>query len=143
LKIVETDINVRYQETDQMGVVYHANYLVWFEIGRTAFFEALGFQYAAMEEQGVVSPVVDANVKFKYPVRYGQTAKVKTWVEDYDGLKVIYGYEIFDGNGRTAVTGTTSHVCVKKDTFRPLSTRKKFPELHEAYIKAMDTKDEQ
>ncbi|MBB6452804.1 acyl-CoA thioester hydrolase [Salirhabdus euzebyi] len=136
MKIVESEIKVRYQETDQMGVVYHANYLVWFEIGRTDFIEALGFQYHELEEQGIVSPVLDANVQFKSPIRYGQKAYVKTWVDQYDGLKVTYGYEIVNGKGETAVTGKTTHVCVTKDRFRPVSTRKKFPQLHEAYLKA-------
>lgn len=68
MKVVETPIQVRYQETDMMGVVYHANYLVWFEIGRTAFIEELGFKYSEIEKQGVVSPVIDANISFKHPV---------------------------------------------------------------------------
>ncbi|MRG85284.1 acyl-CoA thioesterase [Salinibacillus xinjiangensis] len=136
MKIVEANIKVRYQETDQMGVVYHGNYLVWFEIGRTEFLEALGFKYAEMEKEGIVSPVVDANLQFKSPIRYGDDVVIKTWVDQYDGLKVVYAYEIVDGEGKTAVTGTTSHVCVKKDSFRPVSTRKKFPELHQAYIQA-------
>ncbi|WP_102028329.1 acyl-CoA thioesterase [Salirhabdus sp. Marseille-P4669] len=140
MKISEAEVTVRYQETDQMGVVYHANYLVWFEIGRTKFMEDLGFQYHEMEEEGIVVPVVDANIQFKQPVRYGQTAKVKTWLLTYTGVKIVYGYEILDGNGETAVTGTTTHVCVKKETFKPISTRKKFPALHEAYVKA--TRDE-
>lgn len=131
-----TEVKVRYQETDQMGVVYHANYLVWFEIGRTSLIEQLGFHYHEMEEVGVVSPVIDASIQFKRPVRYGQVAKVRTWIEEYDGLKVTYGYEIQDGEGHLAVSGWTKHVCVKKDTFRPISIRKTFPDWHEAYMKA-------
>ncbi|MCP8616407.1 acyl-CoA thioesterase [Salirhabdus salicampi] len=136
MKLVETDIKVRYQETDQMGVVYHANYLVWFEIGRTAFIEELGFQYHDMEAEGIVSPVVDAQMQFKHPVRYGQIAKVITWLKEYDGLKVTYGYKILDGNGAVAVTGSTQHVCVKKESFRPVSIRKAFPAWHKAYLAA-------
>ncbi|GAA0496355.1 thioesterase family protein [Salinibacillus aidingensis] len=136
MKVVETDIQVRYQETDQMGVVYHANYLVWFEIGRTRFLEELGFQYHEMEKEDIVSPVLDADVQFKTPVRYGEQARVKTWIDSYDGLKVVYAYEIRNGNDEVSVTGKTSHVCVKKDSFRPVSTRKKFPALHEAYLEA-------
>ncbi|MBO8155113.1 MAG: acyl-CoA thioesterase [Bacillaceae bacterium] len=131
-----TDIKVRYQETDQMGVVYHANYLVWFEIGRTALIEQLGFNYHEMEESGVVSPVIDASIQFKKPVRYGQTAKVRTWIDEYDGLRVTYGYEIFDGDGNSAVTGWTKHVCVKKENFKPISIRRTFPDWHEAYMNA-------
>ncbi|TGB04654.1 acyl-CoA thioesterase [Halobacillus salinus] len=141
MKIVETPIQVRYQETDMMGVVYHANYLVWFEIGRTAFIDALGFKYSEIENQGVVSPVIDANMSFKTPVRYGEDAQVKTWVEEYDGLRVTYGYEIVHGDGEIAVTGKTKHVIVKKDNFRPVSIRRSFPDWHEAYLKAMENEN--
>ncbi|QST01694.1 acyl-CoA thioesterase [Pontibacillus sp. ALD_SL1] len=136
MMITTTEVKVRYQETDQMGVVYHANYLVWFELGRTAFIEALGFQYHEMESSGVVSPVVDANIQFKTPLRYGQTAIVNTWLEYYDGIRVTYGYEIQTPNGEVAVTGATKHVCVKKESFKPVSIRRVFPEWHEAYMNA-------
>lgn len=133
MKKVCTTIEVRYQETDQMGVVYHANYLVWFEIGRTKFIEKLGFQYADMEKHGVVSPVTDAQLSFKKPIRYGEMATVETWLEKYDGIRTTYGYHIKDKEGNIAISGTTQHVIVKKDTFRPLSLRKAFPEWHAAY----------
>ncbi|RPF55885.1 acyl-CoA thioesterase [Aquisalibacillus elongatus] len=133
----EADVKVRYQETDQMGVVYHANYLVWFEIGRTQLIEQLGFSYASMESAGVVSPVVDIQAKYKKPVRYGQTAKVKTWIDYYDGFRVVYGYEVYTEDGTLAVTGHSTHVCVKKETFKPISIKKHFPDWHEAYMNAM------
>ncbi|SES78001.1 acyl-CoA thioester hydrolase [Oceanobacillus limi] len=135
---VETPIEVRYQETDQMGVVYHANYLIWFEIGRTKFIEELGFSYTEMEEKEIVSPVVDANLSFKHPIRYGDRPKIETWLEEYDGIRSVYGYKIVNQDGKTAVTGTTKHVIVKKDSFRPLSLRKKFPDWHEAYSAALE-----
>ncbi|MFC4557235.1 acyl-CoA thioesterase [Virgibacillus kekensis] len=132
---VSTPIEVRYQETDQMGVVYHANYLVWFEIGRTKFIENLGLRYAEMEEHNVVSPVVDAQVSFKKPIRYGEGATVEAWVESYDGLRTVYGYSILNQHGEIAVSGTTKHVIVNKETFRPLSLRRTFPEWHNAYMR--------
>lgn len=137
MKKVLTPIHVRYQETDQMGVVYHANYLVWFEIGRTAFIEELGLSYFNMEQAGVVSPVVKANMDFKQPIRYGQPAYIETWIVAYDGLRTTYGYEIRDEEGNIAVTGTTDHVIVKKENFRPISVRRKFPDWHEAYLSAL------
>lgn len=130
---VKTPIEVRYQETDQMGVVYHANYLVWFEIGRTKFIENLGLSYAKMEEENVVSPVIDANLSFKQPIRYGEKAFVETWLEHYDGLRTVYGYHILNAENEIAVSGTTKHVIVNKETFRPLSLRRTFPEWHEKY----------
>lgn len=133
--ISETKVDVRYSETDQMGVVYHANYLVWMEIGRTKLIEDLGFTYAGMEKDGILAPVIEANVSYKQPLRYGQTAHIKTWIEEYDGLRVTYGYEIY--NEKTlAITGFTKHVCVKSDTFRPISLRKMYPDWHKAYEEA-------
>ncbi|MBS4203485.1 acyl-CoA thioesterase [Lederbergia citrea] len=134
--ISETDIEVRYAETDQMGIVYHANYLVWMEIGRTKLIEKLGFKYAEMEKDGILAPVIDVHAKYLQPVKYGESSKIKTWIEDYDGLRVTYGYEILTGTGQLAVTGFTKHVCVKGDTFRPVSLRKLYPEWHQAYENA-------
>ncbi|MGP4107089.1 acyl-CoA thioesterase [Virgibacillus sp. L01] len=135
---VRTPIEVRYQETDQMGVVYHANYLVWFEIGRTKFIENLGLTYADMEKNGVVSPVVDAQISFKKPIRYGEDTTVETWVETYDGIRTVYAYNIINHNNDIAVSGTTKHVIVHKDTFRPLSLRKAFPDWHQAYLQQLN-----
>lgn len=135
---IRTPIDVRYQETDQMGVVYHANYLVWFEIGRTKFIEMLGLSYSNMEKNDVVSPVTDAQISFKKPVRYGEQAIVETWLEKYDGIRTVYGYNIMDEQETIAVSGTTQHVIVKKENFRPLSLRKAFPEWHQAYIQQIE-----
>lgn len=128
-------IEVRYAETDQMGVVYHANYLVWCEIGRTKIIEEIGFKYADMEKEGVLSPVTNVQFSYKYPAKYGDIVEVKTWVEEYTGVKVIYGYEIVNQEGKVCVTGTSEHVCVDKDSFRPISIKRKFPNWHAAYEK--------
>jgi acyl-CoA thioester hydrolase len=135
---IRTPIEVRYQETDQMGVVYHANYLVWFEIGRTKFIEHLGLHYIEMEQNNIVSPVVDAQISFKKPVRYGEKVFVETWLEEYDGIRTVYGYQIVDHQGEVRVSGSTKHVIVKKDSFRPLSLRKAFPNWHELYLKNIE-----
>lgn len=130
------EVEVRYAETDQMGVVYHANYLVWMEVGRTKLIQDLGFNYAAMEKDGIISPVLDIQISYKRPLRYGETATVKTWIEEYDGIRSTYGYEILTGDGELAVTAFSKHVCVKKETFRPVPFRKYYPEWHEAYENA-------
>ncbi|WP_377889130.1 acyl-CoA thioesterase [Alkalihalobacillus sp. R86527] len=133
--ISTTPINVRYAETDQMGVVYHANYLIWFELGRTTLINDLGFHYADMEKEGILSPVVDIEASYKRPVRYGDEVRVNTWVEHYDGLRVVYGYEVMKEDDTVCVTGKSVHTCVKKETFRPISIRKRFPEWHKEYEK--------
>ncbi|MBR7553156.1 acyl-CoA thioesterase [Allobacillus sp. GCM10007491] len=137
--INQTDVTVRYQETDQMGVVYHSNYFVWFEIGRTRLIEQLGFDYIAMEEEGILAPVIDIQASYKTPVRYGQTARVKTKISEYNGFRVTYSYEIYTEDNQLSVTGTSTHVCVKKSNFRPISIKKHFPELHKTYLNAMES----
>ena len=137
MKISSREIEVRYAETDQMGVVYHANYLVWMELGRTQLIKELGFNYAEMEKDGIISPVLDIQASYKKPLRYGDTATIKTWVEEYDGIRSVYKYEIYNGEGELALTGSSKHVCVKKDSFRPISLKRSYPDWHEAYLQAM------
>jgi len=120
----DKEIEIRYAETDQMGVVYHANYLVWMEIGRTALIEDLGFTYAGLEKDGYLSPVTDLSIQYKASMKYGQKATVRTWVESHGKLRTMYGYEILHEDGTIAATAKSEHVVVRKDTFRPVSMKK-------------------
>jgi acyl-CoA thioester hydrolase len=132
--ITETvEIDVRYAETDQMGVVYHANYLIWCEIGRTSLMGKLGISYLAMEESGVLAPVTNVNMNYKAPARYGRKMFITTWIEAYTGVRVTYGYEISDEKNNLCMQGTSEHVLVNKKDFRPLSMKKHFPEWHALY----------
>lgn len=134
--VSERTIDVRYAETDKMGIVHHANYIIWMEVGRTGLIEDMGFSYADMEKSGILAPVLDVQVSYKKPLTYGDKAIIRTWIERYDGFKVVYGYRIVNTEEETTVTGFTSHVCVKEDTFRPIRMSKMFPEWHEAYEEA-------
>lgn len=131
--ISEKEIEVRYAETDQMGVVYHANYLVWLEVGRTAIIKELGYTYAGLEAEGYLSPVIDLSIQYKAAMKYGQTATVRTWIESHGKLRTTYGYEVLHEDGTVAVTATTEHVLVKKENFRPVSLRKVHPEWDAKY----------
>ncbi len=131
--ISEKEIEVRYAETDQMGVVYHANYLVWMEIGRTKLIEDLGYTYAGLEAKGYLSPVIDLSIQYKASMKYGQKAIVKTWVESHGKLRTLYGYEITHEDGTVAATATSEHVLVKKETFRPTRLAKIDAELDAKY----------
>ncbi|MFS0782124.1 acyl-CoA thioesterase [Bacillus sp. 1P06AnD] len=131
--ISKKEIEVRYAETDQMGVVYHANYIIWLELGRTQIVEDLGFRYADMEKDGIVSPVMDVQISYKKPMTYGDTATVHTWIEKYNGVKTVYGYEIYNQHNDLIVTANSTHACVKKDSFRPISLKREYPDWHQAY----------
>ncbi|MGM9949623.1 MAG: acyl-CoA thioesterase [Lysinibacillus sp.] len=122
--VSEKQVEIRYAETDQMGVVYHANYVIWCEIGRTQLVKDLGFDYAELERSGYVSPVLDLSVQYKKALRYGQTATVRTWVESHGRLRTTYGYEILHEDGSVAATAKSQHTLVHKETFRPVALRK-------------------
>lgn len=139
--VSEKQIEIRYAETDQMGVVYHANYLVWMEIGRTQLVKDAGFNYAGLEEQGYLSPVLDLSIQYKKAMRYGQIATVRTWVEAHSKLKTVYGYEILHEDGSLAATATSLHTLVKKDSFRPFPLSKVDPEWDAKYSEIAHSKN--
>jgi acyl-CoA thioester hydrolase len=114
-----TELRVRYAETDQMGVVYHANYLVWCEIGRTDYIRALGQSYADMERAGIALAVSDAALRFVGSARYDDPITVWTRLEALRSRSLTFSYRIAHGtSGRTLVTATTSLVALDR-TGRP------------------------
>jgi acyl-CoA thioester hydrolase len=131
--IATQEIQLSYADTDMMGVIYHANYLKWFELGRTGLIEDLGYHYLDMEKAGYYAPVYNANITYKKAIRYGDKAFVQTWVEENQGLKTVYGYRIINGQGEICAEGTTTHVLVKKDSFKPVQFKKAFPEWFQKY----------
>lgn len=131
-------IPVRYAETDKMAVVYHANYLLYFEDARTRFLEELGYPYARIEQAGYMSPVVSFEVRYGEPLRYGDVAIVRTWVSESSGTKTTYSYEVFKQGddvevAKPCVTGTSTHCLVDSNTFKPVSIKRTLPELFDLY----------
>ncbi len=104
--VTETEIRVRYAETDQMGVVHHANYLVWFEIGRTNHMRHLGVSYRQLEERGVRLPVVEAVLRYRAPARYDDLVRIRCWVRRAGSRLVEFGNAVdrVEG-GRLLATG--------------------------------------
>ena len=133
-----TAIPVRYAETDKMAVVYHANYLLYFEDARTRFLEELGYPYARIEQAGYMSPVVSFEVRYGEPLLYGDVAIVRTWVSESSGTKTTYSYEVFKQGddvevAKPCVTGTSTHFLVDSNTFKPVSIKRTLPELFDLY----------
>ena len=102
-----TDFRVRYAETDRMGVVYHANYLIWCEIGRVELMRALGHDYASLEEQGTGLAVTDARVRYLSPARFDDAIRVTTTLAGVRSRAVSFDYEIT--NAATGVRLATAH----------------------------------
>jgi len=117
---VETTVNVRYAETDKMGVVYYANYLVWFEVGRVAWCKAKGFHYADMEAQdGRFLMVAEASCRYKAPARFGEDVVVRTSLARATDRIIRYRYEIRrKTGGELLATGETAHV-ITDSKYRP------------------------
>lgn len=127
----ETSLRVRYEETDQMGVVYHANYLTWFEVGRTEFIRHAGYPYSAFEERGILLPVIHAQLHYKVPARYDDEVIVRTKVKNFSGVRIAFSYEIIHKqSNELLVSGETEHVWVNKQ-FRPINLKKAWPEVAE------------
>jgi acyl-CoA thioester hydrolase len=111
-RVVETTLRVRYAETDTMGVVYHANYFIWFEVGRGDYFRAFGEDYGEWERLGYYLPVSEANARFHAPARYADLVTVRTWVEEARSRSVTLGYEVLDQTSqKRLVSGWTKHIC--------------------------------
>lgn len=129
-----TEVEVRYKETDQMGVVHHANYLVWFELGRTNHIKQFGFTYRHMEEKGVLLPVINVQISYKRPCHYGEVATIKTKLKKYDGVRIVFYYEVFNENGDLAVSGETEHTFVNNESFKPIMLRKRHRNWHDLFL---------
>jgi acyl-CoA thioester hydrolase len=125
------DVTVRYFETDQMGVVHHVNYLVWFELGRTDLCERSGYPYADIERRGYRLMNSALHARYRRPARYGDTVRVTCWIEHIASRAIHFAYEVHRGN-ELLVTGRTEHVWVEIATDRPCRAP---DELREAFEK--------
>jgi acyl-CoA thioester hydrolase len=125
----EARIRVRYAETDQMGVVYYSNYLIWMEVGRVELCKTLGFNYRDMErEDGIFLAVAEANCRYRSPARFDDEVIVKTWIEEANTRIVTFAYEMrVAGEDRELAKGFTRHVFVNREM-----QRTKLPERYHA-----------
>jgi acyl-CoA thioester hydrolase len=113
--IVKTSFRVRYAETDAMGVVYHTNYIVWFEVGRGEYMRQRGGDYAEVEREGCFFAVSEVYCRYVAPARYGDLVTVRTWIEEVKSRGLTFVYEVVMAEtGQTLVTGWTRHVCVDR-----------------------------
>ena len=115
----EARVRVRYAETDQMGVVYHANYLVWFEVGRVEFIRQLGLDYKSMEEDGALIAVAEATARYKAPARYDDELIVRTSLAGVRGPIVRFRYAVVRAADEMILCeGETVHFVVGRDMKR-------------------------
>src|ERR1051325_4450713 len=111
--IADARVKVRYAETDQMGVAYYANYLVWFEVGRSQYCRDCGFSYREMErESGLFMIVAEARCRYKTPARYEDDLTIKSRATEGTRRTLRFAYEIHRDDGALVATGETLHVLI-------------------------------
>lgn len=126
----ETKIQVRYGETDQMGVAHHAEYLLWFEVARTDYLRAIGYRYRDLEKRGVVLAVTEVYCRYRSPARYDDALRVRTWVQQQKRLKLEFAYEVLQEDGTLVAEGRTVLGCLNaQGRPQPLP-----PEVEEALL---------
>ncbi|AET68718.1 acyl-CoA thioester hydrolase, YbgC/YbaW family [Desulfosporosinus orientis DSM 765] len=110
----KTNLRVRYAETDKMGIVYHANYIVWFEVGRSALFRELNLPYTEFEKQGLGLAVIDANCRYRKPAQYDDEITIVTEIISMSARSITFSYRIIREKTLLA-EGKTVHVFVNKE----------------------------
>jgi acyl-CoA thioester hydrolase len=112
----DVTLRVRYAETDQMGVVYHSNYFIWFEVGRVELMRALGFDYKRMEiEDDTYIVVADAHCRYHHPARYDELLTVRTRILEAKNRVLKFGYEVFRSSDQMLLaTGHTIHISCNR-----------------------------
>jgi acyl-CoA thioester hydrolase len=133
----ETRIRVRYAETDQMGVVYHSNHFIWFEVGRVELLRQLGFSYKEMETvDDCFIAVVDARCRYKAPVHYDDEVVVRTYLKQVREKAIHFGYELLTGDGgRVLAEGETTHI-VANSQMKPRRLPEKYLKVFRAAVSA-------
>ena len=130
-----TKIRVRYGETDQMGYAYYGNYAQYYEVGRVEMLRSLGMDYAGMERDGVMLPVLALNCKFIKPALYDQEITIKTTVSELPGIRIHFKYELFNADQELINIGDTTLVFVDMEKNKPCQPPADFMERLKVWFK--------
>lgn len=131
-------VNVRYAETDQMGIVHHSVYAVWYELARTDFCKKAGMPYREMEEAGVMTPLTELHCNYRKPAFYDDNLIIKTRISKLTPARVEFSYEVYKEDDETSPinTGSTVHALVGKN-MHPINLKKVHPEMYNIMEQAM------
>ena len=120
---------VQYYETDKMGITHHSNYVRWMEEARIEFLDQIGWSYVRMEEEGIISPVLAVNCRYKHSTTFSDEISVTVKVKEFKGVRLILEYTMKNRKDDFVVlTGTTEH-CFLNTQSRPINMKKEFPSL--------------
>ncbi|MFV8282518.1 acyl-CoA thioesterase [Christiangramia marina] len=120
MKSHETSVKVRYAETDQMGVVHHSIYPQYLEIARLNWLDTLGISYKSMEEEGIMLPVFELNLKYHKPVTFDEKIRIETRLREQPNVKIIFDYSLYNEQGNLVTTGYTVLVFMDAKTRKPV-----------------------
>lgn len=129
--------NAKYYETDQMGIIHHSNYIRWFEEARIDLMNQLGLTYKSMEDEGIISPVLEVSCKYLNMMYFDDIATIKVSIEKYTGVRFACRYEIYNQHGILCTTGTSSHCFINKDG-KPINLKKIKPAYDQLFKKVID-----
>ena len=122
----DTQVRVLYRDTDKMGVVYHANYIVYYEAARYEMFRSIGLPYTELEAMNIVMPIVEVESKYKAPAYYDDLLTVRATIKELPEVRAIVEYEIFNEAGTLINTGKTVLGYVNTERMRPCRAPQKF-----------------
>lgn len=136
--ISKSIVNVRYAETDRMGIVHHSVYPIWYELARTDLSKQAGFPYSQMEAEGIMLPLVELNSKYYSSAYYDDELTVTATVSKLTPVRIVFYYEVFRKiSDKPINTGYTVHAIVNKD-MKPINSKKLYPKIYEAMEKMMN-----
>ena len=126
----ETKVEVRYAETDKMGIVHHSVYPIWYELARTKFIKEIGVSYSQMEEMGIMTPLAELSCKYMHPAYYEDILTIRVCISKFTPARVVFNYEVYkEGIEKPINVGSTTHAWVGKN-LRPINLKKEFPEIY-------------
>lgn len=132
---------VHYHETDKMGITHHSNYIKWMEEARIDFLDQIGYSYARLERDGIVSPVIGVECQYKHPTTFDDVVRIRVGVAEFRGVRLVIRYTMTDeATGEQVLLGRTMH-CFTDREGKPLILKKQFPEF-DAALKALAAETE-
>lgn len=129
------NIEIRYYETDKMGIVHHSNYARFFELTRLHFLDSIGINFFKFESEGLVSPVLSVNAEFIRPAIFGDIITVEAKITSFNGVRLFFEYTIANQKGELLTKGTSSHTFTTCD-LKPVRLKRDYPEYYEKLYKA-------
>ena len=129
--IAKTKIIPRYAETDQMGIIHHSVYAIWYEQARTDFFNEIGMRYEEIEKMGIMTPLVELTCKYKRPAYYNQEVEIRTKIIELTPARFTLEYNFYDLDENLINVGKTTLAWADRKTFKIVNIKKLFPDLFE------------